>query len=348
MRLLTVLPFCALTLAAQPLRQFADSRGIRIGAAVIPSLLEEEPYAATLAREFNQVEPESVMKFGPIHPSPTEYHFGPADALVAFARQNRMVVRGHTLLWHRQQPAWLTGGGFQPAQLSTILQDHIRRVVGHYAGEVYAWDVVNEAFREDGSLRPTIWFNAPGIGPQGTGYIEQAFRWAREADPRALLFYNDYSAEDTNTKSDAIYQMVRDFKTRGVPIDGVGMQMHLTTKVAPLAGMEANMRRLIGLGLEIQITELDVRLPVDSAGNAAPADIAAQAQIYRDVVSLCLKAARCTAIQTWGFTDKHSWIPGEFPGLGAALEFDARYRPKPAYQGMQEALRVASKNGISQ
>jgi endo-1,4-beta-xylanase len=248
-----------------------------------------------------------------------------------------MAVRGHTLVWHNQNAAWLTGGNFTPAHLAGILHDHIRTVVGRYAGQIYAWDVVNEAFNQDGTLRKTIWFDTPGIGLEGTAYIEQAFRWAHEADPRALLFYNDYGAEGINAKSDAIYAMARDFKSRGVPINGIGLQMHLTANPASVESMEANIRRITDLGLQVQYTELDVRLPVES-GRANDDSLATQARIYADLVSLCLKFKLCTAIQTWGFTDAHSWIPGQYPGLGAGLEFDAEYQPKPAYRAVASAL----------
>jgi endo-1,4-beta-xylanase len=250
-----------------------------------------------------------------------------------------MVMRGHTLVWHRQNPAWVANGEHTSAQLATILQEHIKAVVGHYAGKVYAWDVVNEAFNDDGTMRSTVWFDAPGIGLAGTAYIEQALRWAHAADPPALLFYNDYSAEWVNPKSDAIYKMAQDFKSRGVPLDGVGLQMHLTANPQPLAGMEANIKRLIDLGLQVQITELDVRLPLDAGGKPADSALATQAQIYRDIVALCLKFPKCTAIQTWGFTDKYSWVPGSFRGTGSALEFDTAYQPKPAYDAIQTALR---------
>src|SRR5262249_29645587 len=150
--------------------------------------------------------------------------------------------------------------------LSSILEDHIRTVAGHFAGQVYAWDVVNEAFAGNGTLSNTIWYNTPGIGREGTGFIEQALRWAHEADPKALLFYNDFSAEGVNAKSDAIYAMAKDFKARGVPLDGIGFQMHLTTSNTPLSSMETNIRRFADLGMYVQFTELDVRLPVDSSG----------------------------------------------------------------------------------
>jgi endo-1,4-beta-xylanase len=207
---------CCAAAFGQPLRELADRRGVRIGAAVDPSRLAEPEYAETLAREFNQAEPENMMKFGLIHPAADRYNFAPADAIVAFAREHRMAVRGHTLVWHNQMPPWVAAGNPTPAQLAAILPDHIHSVVGHYAGQVYAWDVVNEAFLDYGSLRGTIWYNTPGVGLEGTGYIERALRWAHKADPKARLFYNDYAAERVNSKSDAIYKMAKDFKGRGV------------------------------------------------------------------------------------------------------------------------------------
>jgi uncharacterized protein (TIGR03437 family) len=253
-----------------------------------------------------------------------------------------MATRGHNLVWYNQLPNWLTGGNNTPAQLSAILQDHINTVVGRYAGQLYAWDVVNEAFNGDGTLRSFLWYDSPGIGVSGTGYIEQAFRWAHAADPKALLFYNDYSAETINTKSDAIYGMAQDFKARGVPLDGIGLQMHFTTSTGSLASMDANIKRITDLGLQVQITELDVRLPVNSSGVATAALLATEAQIYHDIVAMCLKYPLCTAVQTWGFTDKYSWIPGTYPGFGAALEFDASYQPKPDYSSMQNALESSA------
>src|SRR5262249_41587679 len=154
-------------------------------------------------------------------------------------------------VWHQQNPGWVTNGNYTPDQLSSILQSHISTVVGRYAGQIYAWDVVNEGFNDDGTMRSTIWYNTPGIGLTGTGYIEQALRWAHAADPQALLFYNDYNAESMNAKSEAVYKMAEDFKSRGVPLDGIGLQMHLTANLPQLAGMEANIKRLTELGLQV-------------------------------------------------------------------------------------------------
>ena len=324
--------------AGAPLRDLAARRGIHIGTAINPVALKNDAgYRETAAREFNQIEPENAAKFGPIHPQQDTYNFAPVDDLAQFVENHNMVLRGHTLVWHNQNPAWLVNGKFTSAQLSEILHSHIQTVVSRYAGRIYAWDVVNEAFEDDGSLRKTIWANTPGIGLEGTAYIEQAFRWAHAADPKALLFYNDYDAEPVNPKSDAIYRMARDFKARGVPIDGIGLQMHLTTQGGPMESIDANIQRLTDLGLEVQYTELDVRLPLAS-GQPSAESLAAQAKIYGEVAALCLKHKLCTAIQTWGFTDKYSWIPGWYHGMGAALEFDPGFQPKPAYRAMADAL----------
>jgi endo-1,4-beta-xylanase len=324
---------------SQALRDLAAERGIRFGAAADPSFFAEGLYADTLAREYSQIEPENAMKFGPIHPQVNGYSFGTADSVVSFGRAHGMAVRGHTLVWHNQNPTWLTSGGYSSSQLNSILHDHIQTVVSHYKGQVYAWDVVNEAFDDTGNLRSTIWSNSPGIGLTGTGYIEQAFRWAHETDPDALLFYNDYSAEGLNSKANAIYAMVQDFKARGVPIHGVGLQMHWTTSTTPLSHIEANIKRITDLGLQVHITELDVRLKLDSYGNPSAADLQTQAQVYRNMASACMKFPLCTSIQTWGFTDRHSWIPGTFSGYGAALIFDSTYQPKPAYDALAAAFR---------
>src|SRR6266851_1745413 len=237
---------------AQSLRDHADRIGVLVGTAVNPSKFKESEYNATLAREFNMVEPENVMKWSAIRPAQDKFNFGPGDEVVAFAQAHRMKVRGHCLLWSEHNPAWLSKGSFTPEQLSKLLREHITTVMKHYSGRVFAWDVVNEAFLANGNIEPSIWYDTPGIGRAGKGteYIEEAFRWARAADPKALLFYNDYATEGLNPKSDAVYVMVKDFKRRGVPIDGVGLQAHifnLSTK--EIASLNANIARLTALGV---------------------------------------------------------------------------------------------------
>jgi uncharacterized protein (TIGR03437 family) len=305
-------------------------------------------YASTLGTQYSMLEPENAMKWDPIHPAQTTYNFQPGDELVAFAQAHQMQIRGHNLCWEAYNPTWVNTLAMTatPTTMSGVLQDHINTVVTHYQGKLFAWDVVNEAVSDtQGStgtaMKDSIWYNQPGIGLTGTGYVEQAFRWAHTADPNALLFYNDYNIEDSGAKFNAVYAMVKDFVTRGVPINGVGIQMHISTGTYPsTAGLTKNIQQLTALGLQVHITEMDVRIPVDSNGNATAADLQTQAQTYQRILTVCLQNPGCTAFQTWGFTDKHSWIPGSYPGFGGALPFDANYQPKPAFNSMISALQT--------
>jgi endo-1,4-beta-xylanase len=323
------------------LRQAGQRHDILIGAAVAWRFLGEPTYSAILGSEFSQLEPENEMKFALVHPRPNSdpnpYDFKGGDTLVAFAQAHGMSVRGHTLVWHNQVPDWVKKGEYSSRQLADLLHDHIHTVVTHYASKVYAWDVVNEAFNDDGSMRHTLWYDQPGIGAgDGSKYIEQALRWAREADPKAKLFYNDYDAEEINGKSDAIYAMAADFKKRGVPLDGIGIQAHLMLNFddpAKLDSFPKNMARFAKLGLELHITELDIRM-----ADASPASLAAQAKLYGDITRDCVQQPACKVLQTWGFTDKHSWIPGFFKGYDWALLWDSKYQKKPAYEVVRDEL----------
>jgi len=286
----------------QSLRDAAQASGLLAGTAVRPAALSEPAYASTLAREFNMLEPEDALKWEVVHPEPQSYDFSQADQIVDFATRHGMKVRGHALVWHRQNPKWLTEGKYTSGELAEILEKHIKTVVGHYRGKIFAWDVVNEAFDElrPGELRSTIWRDQPGIAiassyelratsnpgrselaarssTQSYSYIERCFRWAHEADPQALLFYNEAEAETMNPKSDAIYAMVRDFRQRGVPIDGVGFEMHIAHLNADVASISANIKRFTALGVQVHITEMDVALPVDAEGNARAEDLQLQA-----------------------------------------------------------------------
>lgn len=338
-QLLIVFLAAALT-PAPTLRQEADRAGLLVGTAVRPSLFSEAAYSETLAREFNLVEPEDAMKWWVVRPKEESFDFREGDQIVDFAQAHGLKVRGHCLVWDHNNPEWLMRRQFMPAQLFHFLQEHITTMMKHYAGQVFAWDVVNEALDENGNLRDSPWYNRPGIGisGEGTRYIEQAFRWAHEADPRALLFYNDNGGEGLNRKSDAIYAMVKDFRQRGIPIDGVGVQMHIAQLDPDTVAFAANIRRLTALGVQVHITELDVSLPLDRpGGQVREEDLLRQAEVYRGVVRACLQNPGCTAIQTWGFTDKYSWIGSHSRGTrGAALPFDWAYKPKPAYDAMLE------------
>ncbi len=343
---LSIFLFCALASlsSGQTLREAADGAGVLIGAAVRPSQFGEKQYASILAREFNSVEPEDAMKWRVLRRNRRNYDFRAGDQVVRFARAHRMKIRGHCLVWGRDNPDWLMEGHFTTPQLSRLLHDHISRVMKHYANQVFAWDVVNEALDENGNLRDSIWLNQPGIGfaADATAYIAQVFRWAHKADPHALLFYNEAEGEALNRKSDAIYAVVKDLKKRGVPIDGVGLQMHISSDIdveSVMPAIAANIARLSALGVQVHITELDVSVPVDSRGVARPADLEKQADLYRAVVRACLQNPACTAIQTWGFTDKYSWIRSHSRGTrGAALLFDRDFEPKRSYHALLSEL----------
>ena len=321
------------------LRSAAAARRILVGAAVDPTHLGESQYASTLGREFSQIQPENMTKMAAIQPERGLFDFRAADAIVAFSEAHNMKVRGHTLVWHEALPGWLTSAKFTPAEILDIMRTHIRTEVAHFAGRIYAWDVVNEAITGDGAMRSDVYSDRPGTGLPGKyGYIAEAFRVAHDADPKAILFYNDYDTEVSNAKSDAVYEMVRWLISDGVPIGGVGFQCHLALKGIARQDMMANLRRFVALGVEVQITELDVSVPVNAKGIAKPADLDQEARDYSDIAGACLAVRHCTAIQTWGFTDRYSWIPGERKGFGAALPFDVDYRPKPAYRALLDAF----------
>jgi endo-1,4-beta-xylanase len=262
-----------------------------------------------------------------------------SNQTVRFAQAHGMKVRGHGLVWGRSNPDWLTEGHFTTRQLSRLPHEHIDRVMRYYAGEVFAGDAVNEALDENGNVRSSIWYNKPGAGfsKHGRNCIEQAFRWAHKADPHALLFYNEAEGEGLNRKSNAIYSMVKNFRRRGVPIKGVGLQMHIPKLDADVPAIAANIARLTALGVQVHITELDVSLPLDSGGQVRADDLTRQADVYRGIARVCLNSAGCTAIQTWGFIDKYSWIGSHSRGTrGQALPFDRSYRPKAAYRALWE------------
>ena len=313
------------------LRHLAVRHDLLVGSAVDMGALASDPrYGEVLRREFSTVTAENVMKWDSVEPERGVSDFTAADELIEVARRNKQVVHGHVLVWHNQLPGWLTGGSFEAWELETILRDHIFAVAGHFRGRVRSWDVVNEPFNEDGTLRDTIWSQA--LGPD---YIEQALRWAHEADPNAKLYLNDHNLESLGPKSDAMYALVLDLLDRGVPIHGVGFQGHLGIQYGFPGGLTENLQRFADLGLEVAFTEVDVRmpLPVDEA------KLATQADYYDRTIRSCLAVEACVFYTVWGFTDAHSWVPGFFQGQGAATPLDEEYRPKPAYFALRDALR---------
>ena len=316
------------------LRDAADSRGFDLGVAVDPdSLRNDVSYRARVEEEFNALTPENALKMGPLRPSPDTYDFRDADAVVNFGRANDMTVRGHTLVWHNQTPRWFQSWDYTDDQLRDSLREHVHTVVGRYRRTVDTWDVVNEAVADDGSMRETVWYDA-----MGEEYLDRAFEWAREVDPGADLYYNDYGADAVNDKSDAVYDLLERLLNRGVPVDGIGLQLHALGEWPDPDSVAENVRRFRELGLDVQVTEMDVAFP---AGEAPEDALERQAEYYGDVVDACLDAGVDTLV-TWGVGDADSWLRSfrDFSERFTAdpLLFDDSGRPKPAYHAVRDAL----------
>jgi len=316
----------------QSLRVLAGRRSFRVGVAVNAAALRGDgQYADIVGREFNLVVPENALKMGPLRPAPDEFDFSDADGIVAFAEQHGMAVRGHTLVWHRMLPEWFEKGCFTSEEVARILRAHIQTVVDRYRGRIYAWDVVNEAVDERGILRDSFFLRM--LGP---GYVADVFRWAHEADPDARLFYNDYEIEAINPKSTAVYAMVGELCGQGMPVHGIGIQGHILVRpMLDFQSMAANVRRFRALGLDVEVTEADVRGRVPFSDN----DLRDQAYVYAELMRLCLDVSPCDAFLVWGVTDRYSWVPEAFVGEGAPLLFDDAGCPKPAYYAVQDALQ---------
>jgi endo-1,4-beta-xylanase len=306
------------------------------------------PDTALILREFNSLTPENAMKMGPIHPEEGRYDWKDADAIVDFATAHGMRIRGHNLCWHEQTPSWLfrnsAGDTVTKEVLLKRLKDHITAVVSRYKGRIYAWDVVNEAVADDGSddttriLRNSAWFRICG-----DEFVAKAFEYAHAADPNAELFYNDYNTERP-AKRERVYRLLRKLVAAGVPITGVGIQGHWSVYEPSAADLRASIDRFSGLGLKVQITELDIsiypweknrraRRP-DESDAYTPALQQLQAGQYKTFFST-FRGYRGTinGVTFWNVTDKHTWLD-QYPVPGRKnypLLFDTAGQPKKAY-----------------
>jgi endo-1,4-beta-xylanase len=321
--------------APRTLQDAAKLSGRHFGVAATQVHMDDPAYVRTLNREFNQLTPENEMKWETTEPARGQFNFAPADGLVQHAKSQKMKVYGHVLVWHSQLAPWVNQITDRDELLS-VMRNHIAGVAGHYRGQIRAWDVVNEAFDDSpqANRRATIFQNLIG-----DSYIEEAFKAARRADPKAELCYNDYNIDGINPKSNAVYNMVKDFKRRGIPIDCVGLQAHLVLGTLP-TDIQANMERFAKLGVNVYVTELDIRMQTPPT----PEKLAQQARDFRTVVSACVNVRRCKAITQWGLSDAHSWVPGFFEGEGAATVFDENLQKKPAYFSTLATLASACRH----
>jgi endo-1,4-beta-xylanase len=333
---------CAAALAllgSLGLAQTAHARtgAVQLGTAVGngPFMSDPDPrYRATLGANYDAITAETAMKIEDLQPQRGQFDFTISDAMVAFAEEHGQQVFGHTLSWclDSTMPGWLRNGSWSRASLLSVLEQHITAVMTHFRGRVTAWDVVNEALNADGTRRNCLWKRVIG-----DDWVDQAFRFARRADPGAKLFYNETKADVPNPKYEATVGLVRDLQARGVPVDGVGLQYHLTESMPTRAQVEEAIVRLGALGVDVHISELDV--PVWYLGSTLERKLARQAAVYRRVAEACNAQPACFRITTWGFMDRYTWRqPWD---LSLPLPFDSEYRPKPAWTAMQEALHPA-------
>ncbi|MEV0135617.1 endo-1,4-beta-xylanase [Dactylosporangium sp. NPDC050688] len=321
-----VLPALAAS-AGQTLAQVATARGFHIGTAAEVNSLASSQWRYVADTQFNSVTMGNEGKWDATEPAQGQFDFAAADAIADYAAATGKRLRGHTLVWHNQLPAWVSAERTAEQQRQVLI-DHVTGVAGHFAGDVAQWDVVNEPFNEDGTLRSSVWYTR-----LGEDYVADALTAARAADPAAKLFINDYNVEGVNAKSTGLYNLVQRLQARGIPIDGVGLQAHLIVGQVP-STLRQNIERFTALGLTVEITELDVRIPLP----ADTAELTQQAADYRAVVGACAAVTGCTGVTTWGVGEVDSWIPEFFPGYGAALLFDEQWRARPAYSAVVEAL----------
>jgi endo-1,4-beta-xylanase len=342
------------------LREILKERFL-LGAALNDAQIAGQDPAALeiVRRHFSSISPENALKWDAVHPDPDRFDFAAADQYVALGVKHGLFVVGHVLVWHEQTPSWVfEGATHDPKLLLSRLQTHVQTVVGRYRGRVQAWDVVNEAFEDDGTWRKTPWY-----ATLDEEYVFKAFEFAHEADPDAQLYYNDYNLWKT-AKCKAAVRLVASLRERGIRIDGIGEQGHWLLDGPTVEEIEPAIVELAKTGKQIIITELDVdplprpeeligadlskrveRTPqLDPYADGLPESLQQRlAQRYRDIFSLFVKHRAVSRVTFWGVTDADTWL-NNWPVPGRTnhpLLWDRQGRPKPAFHAVVEALRRA-------
>lgn len=309
------------------------------GAAVNVNLLRtREAYRNLVIEEYNSITSENALKLHFLRRESSEFNWTDADYIVDFAEEYDKRIHGHTLVWHNNLPNWVVNFEGDEEAWEHLFKTHIQTVVTRYKGRVGSWDVVNEALDNDGhGLRNSLWLTK--LGP---GYIARAFHYAHEADPDALLFYNDYGNEYGPTKRNAIINLVKDLQNQGVPIHGVGMQMHTRFNREDSFHAAAIQNTAQETGLLLHISELDIAVNPNNDQNLifTPQLAAQQAAKYRHIVSTFgnIPENQQFGITTWNVSDADSWIPGHYNRPDWPLPFDNNYNRKPAYYGIVDGF----------
>lgn len=313
-----------------------------IGAAVKTSHLQENAYAQTVAKHFSQLTAEWEMKMELIWSSSAGYNWGPADQIVDFAQNNGLDVHGHTLVWYKSYPGWFKNAGYDSTAFENRVRDYIKATVGRYKGKVISWDVANEIFNDNGTLRSTdcpvyATFEDP------IGFYGRCFQYAHEADPDAKLFYNDYSVVLAAGKRNAIKNMVTRFKNAGIPIHGIGDQFHYRVTTDKQA-IRNGLNDMASTGLLVHLSELDIIVNVQQSESYVfnATEQKKQADTYRFIVESyeSLPDQQKFAITTWGVTDKYTWLTDYWHAKEYPLLFDNHYQEKEAYYGFLAGLKT--------
>lgn len=323
------------------LKQLANAKNVALGNFAILNHINEKPYADILTSQFNFVLADNTPNWyftdGGLRPSRTTYNFKQMDDVINFAEANNMSVQAHHYVWGEQKwlPEWLTGGKYSKQELLDILHDHIITVGSRYRGKIKEWTVVNEAFtRQEHLFNLHDWW-ADNVGDQS--YIDQSFIWARQADPNSKLILNDFNNESINDTSNIMYDYVKGALSRGVPIDGIGMQMHLDGGHPPTKDeVISNMKRFADLGLDVYVTEFDVNMNDVRANASDKNDI--EGNIYYEMMRACIESKVCHSFAYLGITDKETWYKHIGLKDSRPLMFDELYRPKPAFYSTRTAL----------
>lgn len=318
------------------LRYLADKRGLIVGSACAWHLMQDEnsPYCDILGREFNCLVAENEMKMEATQAERGKYNFTAADGIMAFAAKHDMAVRAIPMVWHDGNPDWAMNATFSREEALEIIHDYIFTMATRYKGKIFAWDVLNEGIGDDG---PGLQDKGPWFKAIGKDYAQIAYNWAREADPDAELFYNDFYINRFSVKAQRTLDWLKEELDRGTPIDGVGLQYHIQVDNRPkMQEATDNIKRFIDLGLKVHVTELDVWLPK----NYTQEHLQRQAEAYAEVYEMALAIPEFTAVVVWGFTDLHSWVPyTSGHSYDDALMFDRQFKPKPAYEAIRSVLR---------
>lgn len=311
-----------------------------IGAAVTLEKIKDDSSAyRILVTDFNSLTAENAMKMRSILPERGKYQWANAEQYIAFAKQHHMRLHGHTLIWHESIPEWIKQI-HDTAELHTVFRDYITTYVSKTREDVLGWDVVNEAIADSGGgFRRSFWYNT-----LGEPYIAEAFFLANQANPHALLFYNEYGLEENEEKLAATLQMIDRLTRQGVPVHGIGMQMHITIDM-DMGKYRKALREFVKRGLMVHLSELDIRVNPDRGKerfkhfNYVAAKL--QKDKYYEVVKTYLEEVprnQQYGITLWGFSDAHSWIIHHLKKNDWPCIYDARMRRKPAYNGMWKAL----------